>query len=66
MARGGWNGLSLAVATRILSIFQVEICKNEEEGCIVAKHPTSQELIRRTSVTGCVEAVMKEWLVLKG
>jgi hypothetical protein len=61
----GWNGLTISVASRLLSSVGIEIVKNEEEGCIVAKHPTSEEVIRRTSVTACVETVLKEWMVLK-
>lgn len=60
----GWNGLSITVASRLLSRVGVEIVKNEEEGCIIAKHP-SGEVIRRTSITACVEAVLKDWVTLK-
>ena len=65
MAKGGWNGLSLGVATRLLGVVGVEILKNEEEGVVVAQHPQTKELIRRPSVTACVETVLKEWVVLK-
>lgn len=61
----GWNGLSITVASRLLSTVGVEIVKNEEEGCIVAKHPNGDEVIRRTSITACVEAVLKDWVTLK-
>lgn len=61
----GWNGLSLVVASRLLSVVDIEVSKNEEEGCIIAVHPQTKAVIRRPSVTGCVEAVLKEWMVLK-
>lgn len=61
----GWNGLSLAVATKLLNAIGVEIAKNEEEGCVVASHPNSDEVIRRTSITACVEAVLRDWVTLK-
>lgn len=65
MAKGGWKGMSVAIASQMFSILGIEISKNEEEGCIIARHPNSDEVIRRPSVTGCVEAVMKEWIALK-
>lgn len=61
----GWNGLSLSIASRLLATVNIEVAKNEEEGCIIATHPQTKAVIRRPSVTGCVEAVLREWMVLK-
>jgi hypothetical protein len=61
----GWNGLSIAVAQRLLSKVEVEVVRNDEEGCIIATHPRTKELLRRGTVTGCVEAVLQEWVTLK-
>ncbi len=61
----GWNGLSIAVAQQILSAVQVQIERNADEGCIIATHPNTKQIIRKRTVTKCVETVLQEWMVLK-
>jgi hypothetical protein len=63
---GGWNGLKLDQANKLLAIHDIEIFKNEEENNYWAKHPnTNIPQLRNSSISGVFEMVMEYWFVLK-
>lgn len=58
----GKNGLSTQVANKVFEAYKVEFeDRKKEEGCYIAKHPTTGEVIRRATNTDCVKAVIESW-----
>lgn len=58
--KGGWNGLSVQVANSLFAEYSIVITDlKKEEGCYVAIR--GGETIRRSRVTECAKAVLRQW-----
>lgn len=65
MAKGGWNGLSVPVASSLFSSVGIRVeDRKQAEGSYVAIHPDGRE-IRKPKVTECAQEVIKQWFELK-